>query len=132
MTLTKTVLQIEPKYLQYEDLKAFAYIEKRWEQDGKPVERWQLINFLERMLRELKEQGPGYPRVLLLRKKELQRKEYTIPQIDAEAPQAEACPLCAGGGWTVAIGVKDCAGVPCSCPAGKPHREQLEKWGMKL
>jgi len=40
------------------------------------TERWQLINFLERMLRELQAHETGYPKVLLLRKKEIQRKTF--------------------------------------------------------
>jgi len=120
MTLTET-LQLKEKYLQYDDLRALAYCEKRYQQEGCPTERWQVINFLERMLRELKEQG-GYPKVLLLRKKEIQRRTYMLPQ-RSEENEAEDC-SCSGGWLTT--------GRPCPCPKGEPHRERLRKWGMNL
>jgi hypothetical protein len=88
MTLTET-LQLKEKYLQWEDLRALDYCEKRWKQDGAPTERWQIINFLERMLRELKANGTGYPKVLLLRKKEIQRRTFTIEQPGNAAPALE-------------------------------------------
>jgi|SRR5215469_16544994 len=78
MTLTET-LRLKEKYLKFEDMRALDYCEKRYKEAGEPRERWQLINFLEQMLRELRDRG-GYPKILLLRKKELQRRTYTIPQ----------------------------------------------------
>jgi|SRR5215469_11897592 len=120
MTLTE-MLQLKEKYLQYEDLKALDYCEKRWREEGQPTERWQAINFLEKMLRELRDRG-GYPKVLLLRKKEIQRYTYVIPQ-PGEENQSETC-LCFDGWLTT--------GSPCPCPKGEPHREQLRKWGMKV
>ena len=120
MTLTET-LQLKERYLQYDDLRALDYCEKRWREEGYPTERWQVINFLENMLRELKEHG-GYPKVLLLRKKEIQRRTYTIPQ-PSEEEQSEGCPC--SGGWLA-------TGKPCPCPKGEPHRERLRKWGMKV
>jgi hypothetical protein len=89
MTLTET-LQLKEKYLQWEDLRALDYCEKRWQQHGCPTERWQIINFLERMLRELQANGTGYPKVLLLRKKEIQRGAFTIEQPGNPAPDASA------------------------------------------
>src|SRR6266436_6019614 len=115
MTLTET-LQIKERYLQFEDLRALAYCEKRWQEAGCPVERWQIINFLERMLQELKAAGPGYPKVLLLRKKEIQRNAFTVPQFAAAGQLPETCSSCSGTGWVPsASGHK-----PCTCPAGKP------------
>ncbi|HKW35864.1 MAG TPA: hypothetical protein VJN92_22855 [Candidatus Acidoferrum sp.] len=87
MTLTETP-SIKERFLQYDDLRALDYCERRWKEAGEPTDRWQVINFLEQMLRELKDQG-GYPRVLLLRKKEIQRRTYTIPQ-----PSEEKRPSC--------------------------------------
>jgi|SRR5215470_3817591 len=86
MTLTET-LQLKEKFLNYEDLRALDYCERRWKEEGCPTERWQVINFLEKMLHELKDHG-GYPKVLLLRKKEIQRGAYTIPQPGEEKPGA--------------------------------------------
>ncbi|SRR5260221_13801150 len=119
MTLTET-LQLKEKFLKLEDLRALDYCEKRWKQDGCPTERWQVINFLEKMLRELKDQG-GYPKVLLFRKKQIQRREFTVQQ-PGEVPQ-DGC-SCVGG-WLL-------SGTPCPCPKGEPHREQLRKWGMQI
>lgn len=119
MTLTKT-LNLQEKYLQYDDLRALDYCEKRYKEAGEPLERWQVINFLEKMLRELKEQG-GYPKVLLFRKKQIQRREFEI-QKPGETPAGDCSCV---GGWLL-------SGKPCPCPLGEPHREQLRKWGMQI
>ena len=119
MTLTQT-LQLKEKYLQFDDLRALDYCEKRWREEGQPTERWLVINFLEKMLRELKEQG-GYPKVLLHRKKQIQRQEFSIQQ-PGETLQ-DGC-SCIGGYLS--------GGMICPCPKGEPHREQFRKWGMKI
>src|SRR5712664_3675624 len=128
MTLTET-LQIKERYLKYEDMRALDYAEKRWQEAGRPLAKWELVNFIERMMQELKAAGTGYPKVLLLRKKEIQRNAFTIQQPSETGSQSDACAVCSGTGWMAANG----AGArPCTCPLGKPHRERLEKWGMKL
>lgn len=119
MTLTQT-LQIKERFLRYEDGRALDYCERRWKEEGCPKDRWQLINFLEKMLHELKEQG-GYPKVLLFRKKQIQRREFAI-QKPVET-LADACSCI--GGWLL-------SGTPCPCPKGEPHRARLRKWGMPL
>jgi hypothetical protein len=119
MTLTET-LQIKERFLKFEDMRALDYVEKRWQQEECPTERWQLINFLEKMLRELKDQG-GYPKVLLLRKKEIQRRTFTVPQ-PGDVP-AEGCPCF--DGYLL-------SGTVCVCPKGDRHREKLRKWGMQI
>jgi hypothetical protein len=120
MTLTET-LQIKERYLKFEDMRALDYAEKRYQEAGCPTERWELFNFLERMLQELKASGLGYPKVLLLRKKQIQRQQFTIQQPGETS--AGGCPCL--GGWLL-------SGTPCPCPKGEPHREQLRKWGMKI
>jgi hypothetical protein len=121
MTLTET-LQLKERFLKYEDLRALDYCERRWKEAGEPTERWHVINFLERMLTELQQSGIGYPKVLLLRKKEIQRRAYTIPQPGGvKEPGACSC----SGGWLP-------TGQPCPCPKGEPNREQLRKWGMQI
>jgi hypothetical protein len=55
MTLTET-LQIRERFLKFEDMRALDYVERRWKENGRPTERWKLINFLENMLRELENQ----------------------------------------------------------------------------
>ena len=120
MTLTET-LQIRERFLRFEDMRALDYAVKRWKESGQPTERWEIINFLERMLQELKNQG-GYPKILLLRKKEIQRRTYTIPQ-PGEEKECGGCSC--SSGWLP-------TGRPCPCPKGEPHREQLRKWGMRI
>jgi len=120
MTLTET-LQIKERYLKFEDMRALDYIERRWKEDGSPTERWQMINFLEKMLRELQDCG-GYPKVLLLRKKEIQRRTFTIPE---PFEKKESADCSCSGGWLA-------TGRPCPCPKGEPHRERLRKWGMAV
>ena len=119
MTLTQ-ILSVQEKFLKFEDLQAFDYCERKYKEAGEPTERWRLINFLERMLQELQSSGTGYPKILLFRKKQIQRREYIIPnpsQTDDEC----AC----FGGWLL-------RGVPCPCPKGEPRREELRKLGMQI
>ena len=127
MTLTET-LQLKEHFLKFEDLRALDYCEKRWQQAGYPTERWELINFLERMLRELQANGSGYPKVLLLRKKEIQRKAFTIETPTVDKTAEDTCPICKGQGWKLS----GTGGyVPCGCSAGDAHRKQLSAWGMR-
>jgi hypothetical protein len=128
MTLTET-LQINERYLSYEDLRALAYCENRWQKEGCPVERWDLVNFIERMLQELKATGVGYPKVLLLRKKEIQRRTF-IPQEFARTDAAEeVCPLCRRTGWqAIEHGPLPPSYAPCTCKAGSVHRTQLSEY----
>jgi hypothetical protein len=120
MTLTQ-LLQLTEKYLQYPDLRALYYCERRWREEGQPTERWQLINFIEKMLRELKDHG-GYPRVLLRRKKELQRRTFTIPEPEKNGASGECSCF---DGWLV-------NGVTCACQKGERQKERLRKMGMNV
>jgi hypothetical protein len=103
MTLTQT-LQIQERYLQYEDLRAMAFSEKRWQQEGRPSTKWEMVNFLELMLRELKQNGIGYPKVLLLKKKEIQRGTFRLepveerdgPSVPRTANSGDVCRDCKG------------------------------------
>jgi len=74
------------------------------------------------MLQELQRNEIGYPRVLLLRKKEIQKGIFAIPQASEENVE-EAC-FCFDG-W---LG----RGAPCHCPKGEPHRQMLQKWGTLI
>jgi hypothetical protein len=105
MTLTQT-LQIQEQFLQFEDLQAMAYCEKRWQQEGSPATKFEMVNFIERMLQELQHNGVGYPKVLLLRKKEIQRGVF---KLETREPRNEpgrlqnlagdVCPECRGRGF---------------------------------
>jgi len=66
--LTET-LQLKERFLKFEDLRALDYCEKRWLEENRPLKRWEMFNFIEKMLQERKANGIGYPKVLLLRKK---------------------------------------------------------------
>jgi hypothetical protein len=127
MTLTQ-ILQIKERYLKFEDMRALDYCEKRWEQDGRPVKRWELINFIERMLTELKASGVGYPKVLLLRKKEIQRNAFTIEPPRTPEGKREICPTCQGQGWKRQPST---GYVPCECSAGDAPRKQLAAMGIR-
>ena len=126
MTLTET-LQIKERYLKYEDIRALDYCEKRWELAGSPVKRWELINFIERMLTELKASGVGYPKVLLLRKKEIQRNTFTIEPPRTYEGTRETCPRCQGRGWK---GQESKGYLPCECSAGEAGRKKLAAIGL--
>lgn len=120
MTLTET-LQLKERFLKFEDLRALDYCERRWLEERRPVGRWEMFNFIEKMLQELKASGMEYPKVLLLRKKEIQRQQFKIGQPGQTSTQGCSCI----GGWLL-------SGTPCSCPKGEPHRAQLHRWGMDL
>jgi len=119
MTFTET-LQLKEKYLQYEDLRALAYCEKRWQQDGRPTKRWELVNFLERMLQELKTSGTGYPKVLLLRKKQIQRRTFIPAEPgDKSTTAQDMCSTCKGSGWRATNPAdRTSSYIPCTCKAG--------------
>src|SRR5258708_27265418 len=112
MTLTET-LQLKERFLEFEDLRALDYCEKRWLEENRPVDRWEMFNFIEKMLQELKANGIGYPKGRLLRKKEIQRQQFTSPK--SGETSAEGCP-CIGGGLL--------SGRACPCHKGVPHRAQ--------
>lgn len=119
MTLTE-ILQIKEQYLQYQDLRAMDYCEKRWQAEGKPATKWGMVNFLERMLQELKRNGIGYPKVLLLRKKEIQREAFTLKAFEengglreTQTVTGDACPECRGLGMLVLPGGEGTLCVPC-------------------
>jgi hypothetical protein len=104
MTLMQ-ILQISEEFLKFEDMRALDYVERRWNEEGCPTERWQVINFLEKMLRELIATGTGYPKVLLLRKKEIQRRTFTLEPCEKggglQIRAGDACPECNGRGFLV-------------------------------
>jgi hypothetical protein len=117
MTLTQT-LQINDCYLHLQDIRAMEYCEKRWQEEGCPLERWPLLNFIEKMLRELVANGIGYPRVLLLRKKEIQRGQFKPEALKAEhGPEpvqvVDACPGCQGRGFLSAPGSRGTLCMQC-------------------
>ena len=131
MTLTR-ILRIEVRYLQFDDLRAMAYCEKRWQQEGSPATKWDMVNFIERMLQGLQHNGMGYPKVLLLRKKEIQRSTFTLEPLpetdDARGRQisnSDFCPECQGQGFLPVPG--RATGLLCMGCMGKGRREINQK-----
>ena len=123
MTFTET-LQIKERYLRFEDMRALEHCEKRWVREGRPIKRWELINFIERMLIELKAIGIGYPKILLLRKKQIQRREFDA---ESAAEKENKCRLCFGTGWK---GQPKTGYLPCDCSAGDTGRKELAAIGL--
>ncbi|MGB2645460.1 MAG: hypothetical protein WBG02_06475 [Candidatus Acidiferrum sp.] len=133
MTLTET-LQLKERFLKFEDLRALDYCEKRWLEENRPIKRWELFNFIEKMLKELEANGIGYPKVLLLRKKEIQRKTFTPAQQSEEGSAAsESCPLCKGQGWRPIHYPNSAPSyTACSCASGSAHRVALRGTAGKV
>jgi hypothetical protein len=130
----KSLLHVDEKLLDYEDRRAFDFCEETWNRAGRPTKKWDVIPFIESLLKEFIASELSYPRVLLLRKKELQRGTFsldapreTVTRANART-DVEACGLCRGAGFLKTSG----GGYrPCSCSAGEPHRKRLEVWGTK-
>ena len=93
MTLTET-RQLKERFLKFEDLRTLDYCGRRWLEEKRPGKRWEMFDFIERMLQELKANGMGYPKVLLLRKKEIQRREFAIRQPGETSAQVCSCLGC--------------------------------------
>jgi hypothetical protein len=129
----KSLLRIDEDLLGYEDRKAFDFCEQRWERAGRPKKKWDVVPFIESLLKEFIATDLPYPRVLLLRKKEIQRGTFTLNAIERTAEPsrktaADTCAFCRGAGFRQT----DKGGyVPCSCGAGAPHRARLESLGLK-
>jgi hypothetical protein len=125
----KGLLKIDESLLEYGDREAFKFCEQRWERAGRPVKRWDVIPFIESLIKEFIALETPYPRVLLLRKKELQRKTFTLNE-SVPAPKANApiCAACSGLGWRQVAGGGH---TPCECGAGEPYRKQLAGWTAK-
>ncbi len=109
MTLTET-LQLKERFLNFKDLRALDYCEKRWLEENRPLKKWEMFNFIEKMLQELKANGIGYPKVLLLRKKEIQRQTFAVePREERDRPREQQipndhCQECEGRGFLVLPG----------------------------
>jgi hypothetical protein len=118
MTLTH-LLEIKISLLNFEDLRSLAVAERLWNKAGMPSEPGRLCSFLEQTLKHLVEDGVGYPKVLLKRKKQLDRREW-CPRRQSEiaTPRPKSingCPQCGGNGIRVIDGGKH--GTLCECGA---------------
>ena len=87
MTLTR-VLEIVPQFLADEDRPGFIFAERLYAHAGSPTEKQALSDALEKIIVACQREGLWYPRILLKRKKQLQRREWS-PRIAQRA--AETC-----------------------------------------
>ena len=108
MTLTKA-LGIDENLLEPETKEAMQVAERIWQGRGSPRESNALLAALEEALTACQKSATRYPRVLLLRKKQIQRGEFFL-----EPPRADdgACKLCGGAGWYT---TPDGTGSLCPC-----------------
>lgn len=77
----KNLLHIDENLLEHEDRKAFEFCEEKWNRAGHPTKKRDVIPFIESLLKEFIASDLSYPRVLLLRKKELQRGTFTLDTV---------------------------------------------------
>ena len=79
-----------------------------------------MINFIEKMLQELQANGLGYPKILLLRKKEIQRRVFTPPSDlrgnetkHGQTAAGEPCNDCVGRGFVLTPHGSPTLCLPC-------------------
>jgi hypothetical protein len=88
MTLTR-VLEIVPQFLAAEDLAGLMFAERLYANSGSPTEKQALSDELEKIIVACQREGVSYPPVLLKRKKQLQRREWS-PRIAQRAAETRA------------------------------------------
>jgi hypothetical protein len=121
MTLT-SLLEIDRTLLAYEDERALQEANRIWVRKGSPVAYKELCEALEEILVELVQIGIGYPKVLLKRKKQLERRDWK-PRERAESESSNgtapvgSCLLCWGTGLKNLPDGK--SGTFCDCDAGR-------------
>lgn len=82
MTLT-SLLEIQPQCLTDLDERSLCAAEELWRRAGSPKEPAKLCEAIETILNELVNMGLGYPKILLRRKKELERGDWGPRQAPA-------------------------------------------------
>jgi hypothetical protein len=70
------VLEVGHDRLPRRTARAVAYLQRAWEQAGQPTKPEALTDFLDSRLRFCTQQELQYPKVFLLRLKQLQRSEW--------------------------------------------------------
>lgn len=71
------VLEVNRDRLPRKSAAAVTYCQARWAEKSKPTERVALAEFLDEVLKFCPEVGLHYPRVFLLRLKQLQLAEWS-------------------------------------------------------
>jgi hypothetical protein len=72
------LLEVDRERLPRHTEEAMDYCEECWEERGRPTDPQHLAKFLDGALRFCAEAGLRYPKVLLLRLKQLQRGEWPM------------------------------------------------------
>jgi hypothetical protein len=121
MTLT-SLLEIDQRLLACGDERALQEANRLWARRGSPVARKELCEALESILVELVQSGAGYPKILLKRKKQLERGDWTPKEkAKLESPNGtapgESCVQCWGTGLKNLPGGS--SGTFCDCDAGR-------------
>lgn len=105
MTLTR-LLEIDRNLLEPEAERGLALAETWWVQNGSPREPGPLCQFLETVLQRCKETGVCYPRIVLRRKKELERGTWRPSAASPSAASRQqretngsACADCGDSGY---------------------------------
>jgi len=120
-----TILDVRPGmfFLTRADEVGMAFAEKMWRSRGCPVECQKLIEVLEQIICEMTRQGIIYPAILLRRKRELQRRDFSprlsFPRsqsVTQWTPPPGSCSKCGDQGLIVLPG--GLGGRYCSCSAG--------------
>jgi hypothetical protein len=116
-----SVLGVRPKlFVNQEDFRGMGNAERIWREAGCPVQAHRLIDVLEQIISESPKTGVGYPRFIMLRKKELQRGSFR-PRVQNAVtstanrwtPPSGSCPKCGGIGMVVRPG--GASGSLCDC-----------------
>ncbi len=104
MSLT-SVLKIEIGLLDKGEIRGLELAENVWKKAASPTEAGRLVDVLEEIMQRSRAEHIRYPRILLLRKKELERKPAEFKVCAEETPirgdeggRIERCPLCGGNG----------------------------------
>lgn len=114
------LLKIDVLVLNDAERRGLRLAEELWMKAGEPVEPEQLVPVLETILQQSRVRGIRYPRVLLLRKKELHRK--SMERSLADKPQESVtsavvsgpCSFCRGTGIVISS-----SGITATlCPNG--------------
>lgn len=107
MTMTLTsLLGIKLSLIRIDEDRGLQFAERVWESRGRPLSGTALVDTLESILTDCTESGVPYPRILLKRKKEIERGTWRPnPEIKA-SPETkpaqegdEACTKCGGSGF---------------------------------
>lgn len=123
MTLIE-LLKIERDGMDAASLSGLRFAERIWAEMGRPIEREILVRFLESFLARCVAVQIRYPKILLRRKKEIERGDFQLKSalLPASVPlEPGACPRCGGRGFTCGPGAD--TGSLCMACLGTGRRK---------